>query len=828
MTAEAEEEQKTTGAAEEVTIPRRGAERRKRKKRIRRRKAPSSDSKSARFSLAAFALLIVLSPHLLAGVLLPTTFVIAGLSVFAGVASVWHRKSKLPRKHPVDALFLGLLGWTGVQLLPLPPGFWELISPERLEVQASLSLLGEEGAWQPLSLDPAGTYHALVIGGAAFFAYVSGRLNTLRKEGARLLPIFAISGTAIALSALAHKLVGASSVYGVYEPLFAGPPILSPILNANALAGFCAFGAHCALVLTLSSKYESQQLASFLAVCACSLVVLLCVSRGGTLALLLGFLAIGGARAFRKRGKRMSVGTAGGLLTLVAVLSVGLYFTFDAVDADLDRFSLSKFALAGEGLAVAMSFPLLGVGRGAFDSVHAGIAASPTRFTHPENILIQWGAEWGLAATAIILLLLLTTFLLAIRSPRTERFGLAFALLAWGVHDLVDFSLEMPGLLVVAAGALGVLIGDGPRATKRSGKKRSPYGARLFAGGVAAGAVLLLLGCIRAQPEVNHAVDSLADCESIEAASEVVRLRPMHPAIALAAGTCAAKQGDPSALRWMNRAMQLAPKWPGPHSMAADLLWARSPTQAIVEVREALARNVQSVAPQACAYLAARPEISTLERLVPPNEAGDLTLRQLSLCIREPEELVIAIDDAILARDPANVEALTRQAGRASSESPEEALRTLRRLREEAPEQSRAWVESAAIVRRLEDAEAALQELEGAPSDRDSLRARARYLAELQRAEEMREILTALRGRAGGRAHDLAAAWVFAGTLEEQVDAQMPALEAFQRASRIDSRSIAAHAGIIRVGQRVGRSADVTRARRALCDLGQQGHCAER
>ena len=115
--------------------------------------------------------------------------------------------------------------------------------------------------------------------------------------------------------------------------------------------------------------------------------------------------------------------------------------------------------------------PYFGIGRGAFESVFPFYRPSPGNvvYTHAENFVGQWIAEWGPAVALAALGTLAWAF-----APR--RLGVhrsAIAAGAWCgvvvllVQNLVDLALEVPGVMHRGGGGAGLDLG-----------RRAPRGAR--------------------------------------------------------------------------------------------------------------------------------------------------------------------------------------------------------------------------------------------------------------------------------------------------------------------------------------------------------------
>src|SRR5690606_7037353 len=136
----------------------------------------------------------------------------------------------------------------------------ERLSPHAAEIWChAFDLLGATTAFASISLDPgASLLEALKwLTYANVFAIAA---SIARHRGA--IPAGAILfGTAIlaALLTLGHGLVGARTVYGIYQPGFDVLPWQTgPLLNPNNLAGYLNLGTFCGLGLLLKNEKERR------------------------------------------------------------------------------------------------------------------------------------------------------------------------------------------------------------------------------------------------------------------------------------------------------------------------------------------------------------------------------------------------------------------------------------------------------------------------------------------------------------------------------------------------------------------------------------------
>ncbi len=401
----------------------------------------------------------------------PVMAVVGGVSTLALTLALLVRTSHSPPLVGPALVAWLLAGWCLVQLLPLPMSWLAAIAPSNADIwERSLLALGEPGpAYASISLDPGAT----LIEACRWFSYgavLTAAAEVAHRRGARWV-IGLVFATAVttALVTLGHGLSGMTRVYGFYEPSFqVSAWHIGPLLNANNLAGLLNLGTLCGLGLMLSlESHESP----WLAVTGVALIVgvgIISASRGGVLLLLAGVTMLGlwVELPLRRARRGPPLGRARAMVgaTLVMGVALALLGAREAVWNELLDENMEKLRLLGDVEPAVRDFPVLGMGRGAFESVFAAYQTTGggVVFTHAENFVAHWIAEWG-APLALLGILAFAFFL------RPGRMGVgksALAAACWfGImvvlaQNLVDLGLEVPGVALSLAVAIGALWGD--------------------------------------------------------------------------------------------------------------------------------------------------------------------------------------------------------------------------------------------------------------------------------------------------------------------------------------------------------------------------------
>ena len=309
------------------------------------------------------------------------------------------------------------------------------------------------------------------------------------------------------------------------------------------------------------------------------------------------------------------------------------------------------------------------------------------------------GDRVGIPVAVILLATICRALAQGLRRARTgSQIGVFAGLVGLGFHDMVDFSLELVGVAVVAAAALGSAMVVSKRGRRARRDSLVPLAVCSVLAPVLLGPLVVGSSTHDLRTRLESALDESEPDVFRETLLVAVALHPAEATFPLLAGVEAARRRDPGALAWLNRAMTLAPGWASPHVTTARVLWGRgAQDQALVEAAEAEKRQAGSAAELLCEILGQRPEVGVALRACAPSRehCGEL-LGRLARCSGLPEVLVAELDDAILEVDANHLDANIRQAGRESERDPTAAVARLSLLLEARPH-SRVAVELSRI-----------------------------------------------------------------------------------------------------------------------------------
>ncbi len=807
-----------------------------------RRAGPSIPGPIVQPAMIPMVAVLVVAPQLLGGVFPWAVALICLMAGAAGVLASRHIEiisHKRQEAKLLDWAMVVVLGWTGLQLLPLPSGLVGLLVPESVDAwRANALLYGEEPrSWIPLSLDPGATRLELAKGSAIVTVFLTSRVFAASHQRRRVLKAVAASAILMALVAFSHKLAGATRVFGMYEPVYASTRLLAPLMNENHLGGFMVLASPILIGLTMDAKTPEHRIAWGLGGIVVALAGVLSFSRGAILALAIGSAVFIGAYAARVGQSRRSL-LRSRTVPILAVGALAIALTAIALGgSDLAR-ELShrhniapKFDAAAAAIPVIASHPIAGVGRGGFAAAFVGEQGTEKRFYHPENILVQWMSEWGIPVAVALLIIIVWSIGRGFKLRRSySHLGGLAGLVAIGIQQLADFSLEVLGVAVAAAAVLGS-VGDSVRV-------RFEFPLRKLCLGVAA---LCFLGAIAAASLHGRDVFSLErkaqealaqnDHEEARRLADVgLALHPSEPIFVLTGAEVALRERDRSAGRWINRAQEAAPLWNAPHLLAARWLFAYGQLdQALIEIREAEALVPGSARTTICSLLRAREDATIALRAAPKGPAGAELLDRAAQCLPLRSPVAIEIDEKAREIDPYLVGPAGRQARRLlAQKQPLEAVDLLRRLPKLDVDAQRLLAEA---YLQAGDAASAARTIAPLLSRRkvpsNVLKTAAAVYMATGNEKEVQATLSRLRAQAAGKTKSLANVEFFLGELYETHRRYPLALEAYEDSNRAEE-SRKALVAIARVADAMGNRERALLTYRRLCrfDGGKGSACA--
>ncbi len=536
------------------------------------------------------------------------TAVLLGMSVLAALACALLASDRQgwtfsTASKWVLAAFALLLAMTLLQAVALPDGVARALAPASADIwERALSPLREPGpAWHSLSVAPLATRVEVLRGffyGCVFLAAL--RIAALERGERFLVRLVVFSTVAMAIAALAHMAVGADRVFGVYRPheTYAYKVgRLTPLLNTNHLAAYLNIGA-CVALWALVARRSLPRALSASAVLVLAATSIWQGSRGATGTLALGAVFAIGLTFYVKRrfgSDRANAAVLAGCT--VAAAFIGTIAFFDPDNTHLFSSDLTKADVARSSFRLMTASPWFGTGRGSFETVFSSVreGTNYVTFTHPEDLAVQWLVEWGvpvsLAAFAMLAWALRPQLVLRAARPVV---GVWVAIVVTVLHEVVDFHLEVPGVVALVAVCVAIVVSSRPTMREpTAAASASPLG--LVANAVAACA---LVAAVFAWPAVGHSlaedrrtlsalsVDATAPPELFREAIRESMLRyPAEPFLPLMGAVRVQTDRDGSVIPWVARSLERNPRFGRAHFVLARSLVAGHAAQARLEFR---------------------------------------------------------------------------------------------------------------------------------------------------------------------------------------------------------------------------------------------------
>jgi hypothetical protein len=756
-----------------------------------------------RYSVPLLAAVVVGAMLLLGGAWAPS---VPLLALVAGVAlAVTGVDRSALRRDPVVPLFGALLAVSALQLAPLPGALLHLLdaaSEEASRLAWSAWRIDRTSTWRALHRDPGtGRLDFVYLMGLAA-AYLA-TVQAARRDGLeRLYMACAASALLCAALGFAHLSTGQDLVYGYYRPAQAAPPVLSPLLNANHLAALMGVGVILWLGLALEADKALAKVIHGSAAVACGAICALTLSRGGVAC------AVGGVAVLfaldartvgeeRKVRRRPALQTWLGYGAAAATFLGGAWLASSSLAREYGTGDRSKLEVFRRALGLLRGHELFGYGSGALPvvSVTAGRLDADRTFLRVESLPLDLVLGVGVIAGGAAMYFgvrALRRWFPPADAPPTALAAWA-AVLSLVAHDLVDFSLYVGGVGYVAAVLAGVLSAWYARGWRKPLPRAESLvrwpGFAVALAVVALGATAWHSNLEADRDAVERSLRTTPSYFLTDDARAAVARHPSDPYLQLVLGSYAVSEGHPTALRFVARAMELAPTWAQPHLLLARILAAGNRrSQTLLEVSEVLTRTANSPGP--CARVALRlrppPTREELQRVAPRNWGGVAFLNGMALGAPDAAYAAMA-DGLLLERADDFVAALERRAYAARIAGDlDGAERYCARIERAQPAEPAGTVCLVEVQLSRGDAAEAMRSLDralGRVRDKYPLhRSRARLFARRNDLAAMRRETAAMLETGGSDLQRLVLAHALRGELEANAGANRAAYTAYEMA----------------------------------------------
>lgn len=398
-----------------------------------------------------------------------------------------------------------------LQLAPLGADTIKAVSPatdrflQAYDVGYALAAQGGSGTAayrHGLSINPDATWLGLACLGA-FGLLLLGTARALGRYSLRpLAGGIVFLGLALALAGIVQSGLYTRDpnptlkVYGLWQPINTGTQPFGPFINRNHFAGWMllalpvAIGYFCALVargmrgvrptlrdrvLWFSSHDASRVILVGLAVAVMGLSLVLTLSRSGIAGLMVS-LAVAAWFVARRQGGQSKRAVSLGYIAALIAGCVG----WAGLDAIVARFSKAstdffgaRFIAWNDAWKIFTDFPWFGSGLNTFGSatLFYETPGLPRHYVEAHNDYLQLLAEGGvLLAVPVVMTmwLLAREARLRFKEDRDDtttywlRVGATAGLAAIALQEVVEFSLQIPGIAAMFAVVAAIAIHRAP------------------------------------------------------------------------------------------------------------------------------------------------------------------------------------------------------------------------------------------------------------------------------------------------------------------------------------------------------------------------------
>jgi len=438
--------------------------------------------RGARF-LRVLVLVLLGAAPLLAGAVHEPVFVplLAGSAVAGIAAHLRARRDPARAPLPGGRLILALHALVLAQLVPMPPAVLRVVSAGSFSFYND-HLLVPLTAWKPISVSPPDTLRGLAFLAGFSLLYVAVFRELAEGPWRRRLQL-SVVGAGVAITIVAFLQAASPEphkIYGLWRPRWDWA-VFGPYVNRNHFAGYLVMAAPLAIGFALEAisrlrsawvlrrrgwlllgEREGNAAVQWSAVAMVIVAGLLASqSRGGVSAFALAALVL--PLASRRR-RRTALGVA--LLVGLGVAWVGLGGVLSAFEVRGVR--ASRLDLWRDMLPMVPRFPVFGVGWNAFATAYPWYQTiwRTEWIGEAHNDYLQALLDGGLVGALLVAGLLVVALRGALaRAPRSPiDLGLFGALLAFALHEVVDFNGQIPANAAtwISLAALAVAPGRDP------------------------------------------------------------------------------------------------------------------------------------------------------------------------------------------------------------------------------------------------------------------------------------------------------------------------------------------------------------------------------
>jgi O-antigen ligase len=391
------------------------------------------------------------------------TLVPAAILLAIGAALVTPRVAREPTR-ALDLAVIACVAFVLLQAVPLPAPLRNVITPHAQEVESALALTPSHAAMAPLTVDPQGTWSALLI-----LAIAAGMFFVAREvcaEGGirRLIRTVAWTGLAVAALAVIVRPVLPAGILSLVEST--DTPMYGPFVNRNHM------GSWLIMALPLVAGYLTARIddrlrrrsaeglidATLIWIIASVVVMVIAIVASLSRSAFIGAAAAGGFFMIVGHPRRGARTRGIGLLAAAAIIAIAL--TNSQASGLMSRFqdsrttaTWSRAEIWRQTLPIVRDFPVAGAGAGAYGRAMLVYQQSDRTlfFNQAHNQALQIAAEGGivlLVLVGIAAVALALQIAARLRSERSAlfwiRLGAASGIVGMLVQSVWETGLRMP------------------------------------------------------------------------------------------------------------------------------------------------------------------------------------------------------------------------------------------------------------------------------------------------------------------------------------------------------------------------------------------------
>jgi O-antigen ligase len=350
--------------------------------------------------------------------------------------------------------------------LTFPPASWPIACFLLLGIAQSVSFTGKAGERYSLSQDVEATRSTVVaLLAVQVFFLLCANFFANRERLRVIVGFLTFFGFALSVFALLQHFTWNGKFYWLRTPLSGLGSPFGPFANHNHFAGFIELliGLPLALIITNAVRREERIFYGFLAI-VMGVTIFFSLSRGGMLSLLMEllFLAILSRRVrLQKKNAQSSVLWRGMAILIVTITIVAGTFWIGAdsvvnrvAGSNQDNLSTSRVWVWQGAMSVFYTYPVLGAGLGAFQTVYPQRSTYDGSFgfvAQAHNDYLQVVADGGMIGAVLALWFLGVMWrevMRGLQAPDPLIAGLALGsgtgIVGLLTHSLLDFNLQLP------------------------------------------------------------------------------------------------------------------------------------------------------------------------------------------------------------------------------------------------------------------------------------------------------------------------------------------------------------------------------------------------